>query len=113
MEKILIDFSEYERLRAIEKQYIENRKTTSVQKPESSTEPVNQDGRGNIPTASLQKEMISQENGPSNQTILENPTAPVIFTSEQTPPISESEKSGAKATPVTSGKKEEKWWFLD
>ena len=117
-----LDYSEYERLKAIEKEHGELKQKS---KEEAGTHHQReQSGSGEISTASLQREVIARENGTSSQDILENPTAPVIFDSD---PIPSTSRSNVEAEPKKEQKKceqkkapkkvtevaEQKWWFLD
>ena len=130
MEKILLDYSEYERLKAIEKQFNGLRSKTESAHGHShadSSAEISQDGKGNIPTGFLQKVAVTKENGPSDQEILENPTAPILFTSQQDNKSEEKPKSivankEQQQQPQTSKRKAAresdseipaKWWILE
>ena len=125
MEKILLDYSEYERLKGIEKSFHEL-KSRHDHENKSGASALTQVGKGNVPTGFLQKVAVTEENGPSKQTILENPTAPVVFTSkpdtsskvnrEGSPqkavsavsPLTRPEHPAATNTEVPK-----EWWVLD
>ena len=132
MEKILLDYSEYERLKGIEKQFNEQ-KQRHIERPSgthfdseactsSSETDIRQEGKGNVPTGFLQKKVLTEENGESDQTILANPTAPIIFTSDQSQPptkiakkstLEKEEKEKKTADEKQSTSVPKNWWFLD
>ena len=132
MEKILLDYSEYERLKGIEKQFNEQ-KQRHIERPSgthfdseagtsSSETDIRQEGKGNVPTGFLQKKVLTEENGESDQTILANPTAPIIFTSDQSQPptkiakkstLEKEEKEKKTVDEKQSTSVPKNWWFLD
>ena len=135
MEKILLDYSEYERLKGIEKQFNEQ-KQRHIERPSgthfdseagtsSSETDIRQEGKGNVPTGFLQKKVLTEENGESDQKILANPSAPIIFTSDQSPPPTKKAKSKPEVSTFDEVKKKKdnvekqspsvpkNWWYLD
>ena len=129
------DFSEYERLKSIERHYhdLKSRHSEGTKKTEAAPESVEQVGQGQIPTGFLQKQALTEENGPSEQTIVENPTAPVIFTSSNEPQQKKSKKQNStsaaegcqkqeksekkeKSTSDSAEKSEQEtlkfWWYI-
>ena len=118
----------------IERQYNDLKsRHTEAPKKTSEHEAVEQVGQGQIPTGFLQKQALTEENGPSDQKILENPSAPVIFTSSNEPPGKKAKKQSSncdievrekketsdtkkKSKPNLDKKSEEEqlkyWWYL-
>ena len=131
MEKILLDYSEYERLKGIEKQFNEQKRRPihhssgthfDSEAGTSKDTDVRQEGKGNVPTGFLQKKVLTEENGESDQTILANPTAPIIFTSDQSQPptkiakkstLEKEEKEKKTVDEKQSTSVPKNWWFLD
>lgn len=109
-------------MKNIERDYnlLKNKKSSEHKSGEKAG---NQTGAGEIQTAELQKLVAEKDNGPSDQQILESPTAPVLFDSHPIPSTSkQAEKNESEKITHSQPKKaktkkrtyeyRDDWWVL-
>lgn len=119
VQKILIDFSEYHRLKGMEKEFLENRRqkihapivndqsghgSSNGNDSQSDTKVNEQYGSGTLETQDLQKVVIERANGPTDQTLLPSKTSTVLSTDDE-------KKQTLKKGPQVMELRDD-WWCL-